>query len=146
MKKVLVLAALLILPLYAIAQEQESYTYSPSFIKRLQYCSIYSEEYSTTIPTEDVNSPYLKVRSTEEVLGYINNKCYTKSVVYSYDLDKDILKIKCGLTKAQIADAVEKMRRVNDEKTPEAKRALQKEVIKMIENPQICRIKNYLEE
>ncbi len=145
MKKLLILAGLLFAGAGVFAQTQQL-TYTPEYIKHLKNCNAYSEEYSTTIPTNDVNSPYLKVKSTEEVLGYLNGKCYTKSTVYSYDLDKVILTIKCGVTRAQLADVVQKMYAVNRETSKEAKQVLQDQLTKIIENKDICRVRNYLEE
>jgi len=144
MKKILLLMGLLFVSLGTFAQEQ--YTYSPTYINHLKACSVYSEDYSTSIPTGDENSPVLKVKSTEEVLGFINGKCYTKSTVYSYDLNKDILSIKCGLTRNQLAYIVKKMNDVNQQTTKEAKKALQDQLIKIIEDKEVCRVKNYLEQ
>lgn len=144
MKKIIILGCLLIVGISAFAQEQ--YTYSPSYIGNLKICREYSEDYSTTIQTGDANSPELRVKSTEKVLGFINGKCYTKSTVYSYDLEKTILSIKCGLTREQLAFVVKKMNAVNAEPSKETKRALQDELTKIIENKSICRVKNYLEE
>ncbi len=144
MKKILILSGLLFAGLGVFAQEK--FTYSPAYISHLKACSIYSEDYSTEIPTGDENSPVLKVKSTEEILGYINGKCYTKSTVYSYDLDKVILSIKCGLTRNQTAYIVRKMNDVNQQTTPEAKKALQDQLTKIIEDKDVCRVKNYLEE
>ena len=128
----------------AFAQEQ--YTYSPAYISHLKACSIYSEDYTTSIPTGDENSPVLKVKSTEEVLGYMNGKCYTKSTVYSYDLDKVIMSIKCGLTSKQLDYIIVKMREVNAQTSKDAKKALQDQLTKIIEDRDVCRVKNYLEE
>ena len=146
MKKIFIMTGIIILSANIFAQAQEQNTYTPEYIRHLKNCSIYTDEYQTEIPTGDVNSPYLKVKSTEEILGYINGKCYTKSTVYSYDLDKTVLKIKCGLTKTQIADAAKMMTKVNAEKSPEIKKELQKYLTNFIENKSICNVKNYLEE
>ncbi|MBO6256997.1 hypothetical protein J6N69_03050 [bacterium] len=143
MKKIIILAGLLLAGVGAIAQTPQV-TYTPEYIKHLKNCVAYTDEYSTSIPTEDVNSPYLKVKSTEEVLGYLNGKCYTKSTVYSYDLDKVILTIKCGLTRKQLADVVQKMYAVNRESNKENKKILQDKLTKIIENNEICRVRNYL--
>ena len=144
MKKILLLTGLLFMCLGAFAQEQ--YTYSPAYISHLKACSIYSEDYTTSIPTGDENSPVLKVKSTEEVLGYMNGKCYTKSTVYSYDLDKVIMSIKCGLTSKQLDYIIVKMREVNAQTSKDAKKALQDQLTKIIEDRDVCRVKNYLEE
>ena len=128
----------------AFADKQ--YTYTPSYISHLKACSVYSEDYSTEIPTNDVNTPSLKVKSTEEILGYLNAKCYTKSTVYSYDLDKVIMIIKCGLNKNQRDYVARKMNEVNMQSSKEAKKALQDELTKIIEDKDVCRVKNYLEE
>lgn len=144
MKKLLILSGLLLAGLMACAQEK--YTYSPTYINHLKACSVYSEDYSANIPTGDENSPVLKVKSTEEVLGYINGKCYTKSTVYSYDLDKVIMSIKCGLTRNQVAYIVRKMNDVNAQTSKEAKKELQDQLTKIIEDKDVCRVKNYLEE
>ena len=77
-------------------------------------------------------------------MGYLNGKCYTKSTVYSYDLDKVILTIKCGLTRKQLADVVQKMYAVNRESNKENKKILQDKLTKIIENNEICRVRNYL--
>ncbi len=145
MKKILILAGLLFAGSVVFAQGQQ-FTYTPEYIRYLKNCIAYSEEYSTTIETGDANSPYLKVKSTEEVLGYVNGKCYTKSTVYSYDLDKVILTVKCGVTKEQLADIVQKMYAVNRETSKEAKQILQDQLTKIIENKNICRVRNYLDE
>ena len=63
-----------------LAQAQEQYTYTPEYIRHLKNCTVYSDDYQTNIPTGDENSPYLKVTSTEEILGFMNGKCYTKSI------------------------------------------------------------------
>lgn len=144
MKKILIICGLLLAGGSVFAQVQN--TYSPEYIKNLKFCKQYSEDYTTTIQTGDVNSPELKVKSTESVLGDMNGKCYTKSTVYSYDLDKVILSIKCGLTRVQHAVVVKKMNEVNAASSPETKRALQAELTKIIEDKNICRVKNYLEE
>ena len=144
MKKILLLTGLLFMCLGAFAQEQ--YTYSPAYISHLKACSIYSEDYTTSIPTGDENTPVLKVKSTEEVLGYMNGKCYTKSTVYSYDLDKVIMSIKCGLTSKQLDYIIVKMREVNAQTSKDAKKALQDQLTKIIEDRDVCRVKNYLEE
>jgi len=144
MKKILLLTGLLFMCLGAFAQEQ--YTYSPTYISHLKACSIYSEDYTTSIPTGDENTPVLKVKSTEEVLGYMNGKCYTKSTVYSYDLDKVIMSIKCGLTSKQLDYIIVKMREVNAQTSKDAKKALQDQLTKIIEDRDVCRVKNYLEE
>lgn len=144
MKKLLILTGLLFAGLMVSAQEQ--YTYSPAYISHLKACSVYSEDYTTNIPTGDENSPVLKIKSTEEILGFVNTKCYTKSTVYSYDIDKVILSIKCGLSRNQLAYIVRKMGEVNSQTTPEAKKALQDQLTKIIEDKDVCRVKNYLEE
>ena len=144
MKKILLLTGLLFMCLGAFAHEQ--YTYSPTYISHLKACSIYSEDYTTSIPTGDENTPVLKVKSTEEVLGYMNGKCYTKSTVYSYDLDKVIMSIKCGLTSKQLDYIIVKMREVNAQTSKDAKKALQDQLTKIIEDRDVCRVKNYLEE
>ena len=143
MKKIVILCGLLLAGLGVFAQTQN--TYSPEYIKNLKLCREYSEDYTTTIQTGDVNSPELKVKSTESVLGNMNGKCYTKSTVYSYDLDKIILSIKCGLTRNQLDYIVRKMNDVNAQTTPEAKKALQDQLTKIIEDKDVCRVKNYLE-
>lgn len=146
MKKIIITLGLLLgvsnLSVYA----QKEYTYTPNYIQHLKICSKYTDEYITNIPTGDQSSPYLKVKSTEEILGYINGKCYTKSEIYSYDLDKVIMTIKCGMTKNQLTEAVKKMQLVNSEQSDEAKRELQKDLTKLIEDRDTCRVKNYLEE
>ncbi len=144
MKKILLFTGLLLAGLGAFAQEQ--YTYSPAYISHLKACSVYSEDYTTNIPTGDENSPVLKVKSTEQVLGYVNGKCYTKSTVYSLDLEKEILTIKCGLTKNQLSYIVRKMNAVNLQTSKDAKKALQDQLTKIIEDKDVCRVKNYLEE
>ncbi|MBO6180821.1 hypothetical protein J6O86_03955 [bacterium] len=144
MKKIFILVGLLSAGIGAFAENQ--YTYTPSYISHLKACSVYSEDYSTEIPTNDVNTPSLKVKSTEEILGYLNAKCYTKSTVYSYDLDKVIMTIKCGLNKNQRAYVARKMNEVNMQNSKEAKKALQDELTKIIEDKNVCRVKNYLEE
>lgn len=146
MKKILILLGLIALSSSIFAQAQEQYTYTPEYIRHLKNCMAYSDEYQTSIPTGDENSPYLKVKSTEEILGYMNGKCYTRSTIYSYDLDKTILKIKCGLTRAQVADATKKMMKVNMESSPQARKELQKDLTNLIENKDSCNIKNYLDE
>lgn len=144
MKKILILCGLLLAGLGVFAQTQN--TYSPEYIKNLKLCREYSEDYTTTIQTGDVNSPELKVKSTESVLGNMNGKCYTKSSVYSYDLDKTILTVKCGLTRSQLDFIVKKMNEVNAESSKDSKRIIQAELTKIIEDKKICRVKNYLEE
>ncbi len=143
MKK-FILAGLLLIGTGAFADNQ--YTYTPSYISHLKACSIYSEDYSTEIPTNDVNTPSLKVKSTEEVLGFINGKCYTKSTVYSYDLDKTIMTIKCGLTRTQLAYITKKMNEVNMQSSKESKKELQDQLTKIIEDKNACRVKNYMEQ
>lgn len=145
MKKIIIILGLLVIGTSIMAQDTQ-YTYTPAYIQHLKVCSVYTDEYITNIPTKDVNSPYLKVKSTEEILGNLNGKCYTKSTIYSYDLGKDILKIKCGIPATKINDIVEKMKKVNEEESTEAKKSLQDELTKLIENKDICRVKNYLEE
>lgn len=145
MKKVIIILGLLLGTTNLLANAQE-YTYTPDYIRHLKTCGKYSEEYITNIPTGDQNSPYLKVKSTEEILGYINGKCYTKSEIYSYDLDKIIMTIKCGLTRTQIAESAKKMQLVNMEQSDEAKKELQKDLTKIIEDRNSCRVKNYLED
>lgn len=144
MKKMLLLIGILLAGIGASAQEQ--YTYSPNYINRLKACSVYSEDYTANIPTGDENSPVLKIKSTEEILGFMNGKCYTKSIVYSYDLDKVILSIKCGLTRNQTAYIVQKMADVNKQTSKEEKKALQDQLTKIIEDKSVCHVKNYLEE
>lgn len=144
MKKILISIGLLLAGLGVFAQEK--YTYSPTYIGHLKACSTYSEDYTTNIPTGDENSPVLKVKSTEEILGFINGKCYTKSTVYSYDLDKVILSIKCGIPRNQLAYMVKQMNDVNMQTSKEAKKALQAELTKIIEDKSVCKVKNYLEE
>ena len=64
---------------------QENYTYSPAYISHMRNCSPYTDEYTVDIPTDDSISPYLKVKSTEEIVGWLNGNCITKSTVYSLD-------------------------------------------------------------
>lgn len=147
MKKFLiVLTVFLLISTNAFAEDKAQNTYTPAYINHLKACSIYTEEYNTSIATGDKNSPYLKVKSTEEILGYVNSKCYTKSTVYSYDLEKNILTIKCGLTRAQIGEITDKMTRVNMESSKDAKRSLQNELMEFIGNGNVCRVKKYLNE
>lgn len=147
MKKLLItLTGLLLVATSTFALDSEQYTYTPEYIHHLKYCNKYTDEYNTSISTGDVNSPYLKVKSTEEILGYINAKCYTKSTVYSYDLEKTILSIKCGLTKKQIDKITKKMTQINLESSREARKKLQDDLMLFIGDPAICRVKNYLTE
>lgn len=122
------------------------YTYTPLYIQHLKACSAYTDEYTTSVSTGDENSPYLKLKSTEEILGLINGKCYTKSTIYSYDLDKIIMTIKCGLSKVQQEEMITLLQKVNKEKSIKAKKKLQDGLVKFIEDNSTCRVKNYLEE
>lgn len=147
MKKLLItLTGLLLVATDVFALNQEQYTYTPAYINHLKACSKYTDEYTTNIGTGDENSPYLKVKSTEEILGYLNGKCYTKSTVYSYDLGIIILSIKCGLTKKQILEITNKMNKVNKESSSEMKKKLQDDLMLLIGDPNVCRVKNYLKD
>ena len=146
MKRFLIISAILLACANTVVSAQEQYTYTPAYIRHLKVCNKYTDEYITNIPTGDQNSPYLKVKSTEEILGYLNSKCYTRSEIYSYDLDKVIMTIKCGMTRNQVAEAVKKMHQVNMEQSEEARRALQKELTKMIEDKETCKVNNYLDD
>ena len=54
--------------------------------------------------------------------------------------------IKCGLNKNQRDYVARKMNEVNMQSSKEAKKALQDELTKIIEDKDVCRVKNYLEE
>lgn len=145
MKKILIIAGLLLLGINAFASDNNDYTYSPSYIQHLKACAKYTDEYTTAIPTDDENSPSLNIKSTEEISGWLNSKCYTKSTTYSIDLGQDILVTKCALTRTQLNSLVQKMIDVNKLGTKEARKALQDLMTKMIEDEKTCKIKNYLE-
>ena len=144
MKKGLILAGLILAGLCAFAQKE--YTYSPKYVQHLKVCSKYVDEYDTTLSTGDVNSPYLKLKSTEEINGWLNGKCRTISTVDSYDLEKTILKIKCEVSRAQLAKIAQQMDDVNNLGTKESRKTLQENLTKMIEDSTVCKVKNYLED
>lgn len=143
MKKLLILTGIILSISCVFAQDE--YTYSPAYIQHLKNCSSYTDEYIANVPTEDETSPYLKIKSTEQITGWLNGKCITKSTVYSLDLNQKIMVIKCGYSKEQLASVIEKMKEVNKEGTTEAKQILSDEMVKIIEDGSSCRVKNYLE-
>ncbi len=144
MKKILIIAGLMLFGINAIASNTE-YTYSPTYIQHLKTCAKYTDEYTTAIQTGDETSPVLNIKSTEEILGWLNTKCITKSTTFSIDLGENILVTKCALSRAQVNSLVQKMKDVNQLGTKEARKALQDEMTKMIEDEKTCKIKNYLE-
>ena len=125
---------------------QENYTYSPAYLSHLKNCSHYIDEYTVDIPTGDSTSPYLKVKSQEEITGWLNNKCITKSTVTSLDLNEKIMVIKCGLSKDQLKSIMDKMKAVNSTGSTDARQVLSDEMVKIIEDGTTCKVKNYLAE
>lgn len=143
MKKLLILTGMVLSISCVFAQDE--YTYSPAYIQHLKNCSPYTDEYIANIPTEDETSPYLKMKSTEQIIGWLNGKCITKSTVYSLDINQKVMVIKCGYSKEQLASVLDKMKTVNKDGSPEAKQILSDELTKIIEDGSSCKVKNYLE-
>lgn len=144
MKKVLVLLGLMAGITGTFAYE--NYTYAPEYISHLKNCSPYTDEYTVDVPTADANSPYLKLKSKEEITGWLNGKCMTKSTVFSLDLNEKIMVIKCGLSKEQLKSLMDKMKAVNSDSGIEARQVLSDEMVKIIEDGSTCKVKNYLNE
>ena len=144
MKKLLVLAGIILSISCVFARDE--YTYSPAYIQHLKNCSPYTDEYVANVPTGDETSPYLKMKSTEQIIGWLNGKCITKSTIVNLDLDQKVMVIKCGYSKEQLNSIIEKMKTVNKDASEEAKQILSDEMVKIIEDGSSCKVKNYLEE
>lgn len=146
MKKFLSILTVSIMLGFSCVLAQGENTYSPAYIQHLKNCSAYTDEYTANIPTQDENSPYLKVKSTEQILGWINGKCVIKSTVHSVDLDQKIMVIKCNLSREQLISMMDKMKTVNSAGSLESKQAFSDEMVRIIEDGTTCRVKNYLTE
>jgi hypothetical protein len=144
MKKFSILAGIIAGIAGAFAQGE--YTYSPAYIQHLKNCSHYTDEYSVELPTGDETSPYLKIKSIEEILGRLNGKCITKSTIYSIDLNNKIMVIKCWLSKEQVNSIMDKMKAVNNSGDINSRKILSDEMEHIIEDGTTCKVKNYLNE
>ena len=122
------------------------YIYSPDYIQHLKNCSPYTDEYTADVKTDDEKSPYLKIKSTEEIKGWVNGKCITKNTVYSVDLERKIMVIKCSLSKSQIESLREKMKAVNSQGTTESKQIFSDEMVRIIEDDSTCKVKSYTDD
>lgn len=144
MKKLLITTGIILSMSCVFAQSE--YIYSPAYIQHLKNCSPYTDEYVSNIPTDDEISPYLNMKSTEQIIGWLNGKCVTKSTVFSLDLNQKVMVIKCGFSKEQLASLMEKMKNVNKDGSLESKQILSDEMTKIIEDSSSCKVKNYLEQ
>ena len=144
MKKILVFSFLIMCISEVFANS--SYTYSPAYISHLKNCSPYTDEFTVDIPTGDSTSPYLKVKSSEQIIGWLDGKCVTKNTIHSLDLNNTIMTIKCNLSKEQVSSIMEKMKSVNAEGSVEAKQILSDEMVRIIEDGLTCKVKKYLSE
>ncbi len=142
-KKIIISAGIILGASVVFAQG--NFTYAPEYIQHLKNCSPYTDEYTAQIKTEDENSPYLNIKSTEQIIGWVNGKCVTKSTVYSLDIDDKIMVIKCSLSKDQLASMMQKMKSVNKENSTEARQILSDEMVRIIEDSQTCKVQNYLQ-
>lgn len=121
--------------------------FSSAHIQHLKNCSAYTEVYRTQIPTDDPNSPYLNLESTETIKGWLNGKCITQSTVRSLDLrGQEIFIAKCALSKDQMASIIDKMTKVNTHDDDEIRKNLQDELLNYIKDNKVCNTKSYLEE
>lgn len=142
MKKFL-LSAGLVIAVTGICIASEGIFYSDTYINKFANCLPYSESYDIDIPTQDVNSPVVHMKSTETIVGVQAGKCATKSQVYSKDLKQDIITVNCTFTNEQRLALVEKMKKAKTD--TQAAQDFQNTVADYVQNrPEICTIKNLL--
>ena len=104
---------------------------------------MYIEKYDAKIPTDDEDAKPLDIKTTESILGWKNGKCLTKSVVYSKDLNQDILSSNCAFSQTQLDTVVKKMENIKS-KNSKNKKQLQNEITKYINDNAICSTKNLI--
>jgi len=118
--------------------------YSKEYVNHLKDCSVHIEKYNAEIPTDDPAAPVLHLTSTESISGWQNGKCITKSLVFSNDLNKNILMTQCAFSEKQLDEVVKKMNAAN-KGDAKAKANLQNELTKYVQDNSICHVKNLLE-
>ncbi len=142
MKKIL-LSTGVIIAVTGAGIAAEGVFYSDTYINKFASCIPYSESYETDVPTQDVNSPVLHLKSTETILGLKAGKCATKSQVYSKDLQKDIVTVNCTFSNEQRTLLSQKMKKAKID--PQAAQDFQNTVTDYVQNrPEVCTMKNLL--
>lgn len=142
MKKIL-LSTALILSIAGVCTASQGVFYSDTYINKFATCSPHSESYETDVPTQDVNSPVLHLKSTETIIGLKAGKCATKSQVYSKDLQKDIVIVNCTFSNEQRTLLSQKMKKAKIDS--QAAQDFQNTVADYVQNrPEVCTMKNLL--
>lgn len=119
-------------------------TYTPDYITHLKDCTVHTEKYNAEIPTDDPNTPVIHLQSTETIMGWREGKCITKSTVFSVDMNQDILTTQCAFSEKQLASVVKKMESAQQSGKAEAKKELQEEMTKLVQDTSTCQINNLL--
>lgn len=144
MKKILLISLIFIT---ATVVKAATGAYSPVHVQHLKNCSPYTETYNTQIPTQDEQTPYLNIESTETIVGKLNGKCITKSSIKSHDLrGREIMSIKCAFSNDQMKSIIDKMSIINSQDDEQTRQKLQQELVSYIQDEKTCKVKNYLEE
>ncbi len=119
-------------------------TYSEAYIEKFGSCTPYSENYETEIPTQDQNTPVLHINSIEEIIGFKDGKCITKSTAHCKEMNQDIIIVNCSFTKEQQNMLLPQMKAAKT--SPQAKQKLQETITNLVKNnPDTCQVKNLLE-
>jgi len=143
MKKAAIIFALVIL--CACGVKAHTGAYSPVHLQHLKNCSPYTEVYETKIDTNDPFSPYMNLRSTETILGWLNGKCRVKSRIYSVEAQQDVMEIKCAYSKDKLASIIEKMKAINSGSSNEVQN-IDRELQTYVNDPTVCTIKQFIDE
>ncbi|MBD5403216.1 hypothetical protein HDR58_10550 [bacterium] len=120
-------------------------TYSNTYSQNLEKCNPYIEKFKVQIPTEDPNTPVLHLQSTETIMGWREGKCVTKSMVFSEDLNQNIIETKCAFSKNQVDSIVKKTNAANKGDDKAAKN-LQEELTGYAQDSATCQVNNLLKE
>lgn len=142
MKKILLTSAILLGAAGIVSANGGTYT--PEYITHLKDCTVHTEKYNAEIPTEDPNTPVIHLQSTETIMGWKEGKCITKSSVFSVDMNQEILTTQCAFSEKQLDSVVKKMDAAQKSNNIEAKKELQEEMTKLVNDTSTCQINNLL--
>lgn len=142
MKKFLILLFVIIV-FSGVSVAVQKKTYSAQYAHRLGVCGAYSENYSTTI-TSNEEKYTLHLTTVESILGIRGGKCATKSEVYCKEAGNNvILKVECYFTQEQRSELAKLMNAATTDYG--AAHNLQNKMTNYIEKrPDVCKVTKYI--
>lgn len=141
MKKLLIIS-LLIIGFGGIGFSAMKKTYSAQYAHRLEVCGAFSENYSTTMSSNQEHYT-VHLTTTETVLGIRGGKCATKSEVYCQEAGQVVLKVECAFTQEQRVELAKLMTSATTDSG--AANRLQNKMNNYIQNrPDVCKVTKYI--